>query len=330
MLASRTPQIAAFLLLAGVSSPGPGLVADDRVLVEMLRDAQATRRSEFRQGHANVTLVMARKGVTTPATVEGDLTWSDGDFLLKYKVSDPSKVHFRAAEREFGNEWKFMLLTRDGLRLYDPNTGTLQSRSAGPGAIDPIFNLNPWVQLFGCCPPSAESAMGGRSWLELIGPHPSMKEVMDHSKFEYLHLPDDSIKQIRRDRDGSVNEIVFSSNYDFLVSSMVQRGPSGETEQEGTFQYRRSGKAIIPVECEFYMVSERSAPVVTFRYIFSNWNVEKPVTRAALSVEHFVRMTRELSKSKGGTTDNKKRSGVEQRRLEELADKLKGRGFGAP
>jgi hypothetical protein len=233
------------------------------------------------------------------------------------------KVRFKRAGSEFGTDWDLILQTRDAVRIYNAKTGASYTRKGGPGAFDPIFDLNPWGQLFICCPPT-----GGRPWVELIGPHPAMAAVIKDMKFEYATLADGSIKQTRRDPGGWVNEIVFASAHDYLVSSLIQYDPKGAIQQEVKFRYRRVGKAIVPVECESYSVSERPGAIVRFTYKYSNWDA-KPVSRAELSPEQFARVAEVQKRPKANETANAGARSAEDE-LRGLGEKLREKGFAKP
>lgn len=323
------------VLLATVAGLTAGRVTraveplDNQAIIDLLRDSQATHRAAFRQGHTKVEVLVTRTGKNRPALIEGDVTWADGDFLLKYRVSDPEAAHFRAAADEFGDDWSFLLSNRDGVRIYNGKNGVLFSRTVSPASFDPIFNLDPWLLLFTCCPPTVDPRTGGRPWVEMIGLHPAMKRVVEHSVFSYEKSPDGSIKQTRRDPDGWVNEMVFSADFDLLLSSMTQRDPEGKIRQEARFQYRRAGKDIIPVECEFYAVPDDRAPVVKDRYRYSGWDVRKPVERSSLRIESFMRMARELKRQKDAALSQGRR-GISEEKLRQLADQLRNGGFASP
>jgi hypothetical protein len=317
-------------LLSTAGSFASQIGPDDRDTIEMLRDAQVTNRAALRQGHATVQLSIAKKGVATPASIEGVLTWSDSDFLLKYKISDPSKVYFKSKNSDPGGGWHLLLRTRDEVRIYNPNTGASYTRKSGPSSFDPVFDLNPWVQLFACCPPSADPALGGVSWVELIGPHPSLKGIMESSQFEYSTLPDNSIKQTRRDRGGFTNEIIFSSANNYLISSMIQRDAAGSVEQEGKFQYLRAGQTVVPLECEFYLAPGGASPVLTLTYKYSNCDVRKRVAREELSAGRFVRMTKELNPGTADPSIKKRPVGIPEGSLRSFAEKLRKNGFAVP
>ena len=243
----------------------------------MLRDAQVTNRAQLKQGRCKVHLLIAREKRDGSANVDGELTWIEEDFLLKFRVTDPSHIYFKNPESEFGADWNYLLRRREGVRLYNSRSRQASSRTAAPGSFDSLFHLNPWLKLYTCCPPD-NAPPAGRQWVEMIGPHPAMREVMAHSSFQFEHLPDGSIKQIRRDRDGSVGEIVFSSEQNYNVASLVQRDPQNATEQSVTYSYQKIGTATLPAECVAW--SRGGGPRVTFTYKYSDWDVKSPVSPA--------------------------------------------------
>lgn len=307
----------------------PGLLQrEDADIIEMLRDAQVTNRAELKQGRCRVRLVITREQREGSAVVEGELTWIEDDFLLKFKVTDPSHVFFRQPEDEFGADWDYILRRRDGVRIYNSRSRQLSSRSADPASFDSLFHLNPWVQIFTCCPPDAVPP-AGRPWVEIIGPHPAMKEVMNHSKFEFEHLPDGGIRQIRRDRKGTAVEIVFPSADNFQVGSSLERDPRGVVTQSVRYRYQRAGRATLPVECEAWRTGGHVAPRAIFTYQYSNWDVKSRVPPGSLSFARFSQMVRGLQRQ-GGKTPEKKKSGVDEKTLRRLSEELRGSGFAHP
>jgi hypothetical protein len=326
MYSSRCGKISSvFVMLTGCCARSS---AGDAETIAMLRDAQVTNREAMRHGHARIEVVIAKDGAVSPATVEGSLIWSEGDFLLKYRVSDPAAVRFKRSPSANGPGWNLLLRTRDGVRIYNSKTGATQKRKGGPGAFDPVLELNPWTQLSHCCPPDADPLLGGRAWVEMIGPHPAMQAVAKNSHFEYVTLPGGNIKQTRRDEGGWVNEIVFAIEFDYLPLSLTQFDPGQAIQHEVKYQYRRVAKTIVPVEVQSYSVFDRSAPVMRFTYKYASWDT-KPVSRAELWPEEFARDAQGLKQTGAARRAEPERK-VTDDMLRTLGEQMRSQGFAKP
>ena len=70
---------------------------DVPALVELLRNAQTTNGASFAQGRTSLRIELLKAGVDEPATIDGEVTWRNEDFLLKFTVSDPSRIHYQTA-----------------------------------------------------------------------------------------------------------------------------------------------------------------------------------------------------------------------------------------
>ena len=277
MRAAIKRYLAAFALAyAGLS---PLVRAADPEIVEVLKDAQATNRAAWKRGRANLRVEITTEGQAGIALVEGEVRWSETNFALKYKVSDPDEVRFR--KHGVDSDWNFVVRGPDRVFTYLAKRNVLNERAPDPGSLDPIYELSPLPQFSRCCAPSASS---GSLWSEVIGPSGSLSEFLREGSFSHRTLAGGDIEQIRVDRDGSKNTLVFSARDGFAVRSMRHLDPAGKLFNQIDYTYGKlSGGGIAPQECKAELRLPGVQPASRVRYLYTNVQLPGDVTTGEFS-----------------------------------------------
>ena len=316
-----TSFLLSFLLLA--SDP-----VGDLNLIEMLRDAQATNQSGLREGSVIVRLSIEQEGMSIPAKIEYEVTWSEEKSWTKFKLSDPLAVKFPKAEKEWGDDWYYVLKTRDFIEIYNTRDNLHFSRSPEPGEFDDIFDANPWFHASHCCSPGPFPP-DGQSWRELIGPHPALPMVQATSRFAYERLKNGDIKQVRKDEDGINSQITFSSEYNYSIISSFVFDSDGLELSSVLYKYRKEGKIVLPVECVALPTAKDRNNRKKFVYHYSNWDVFKPLPRDTFTASRFKRFVAQLrSTQRRPAPPGMPR--ISEERLRELSKKMRENGFARP
>ncbi len=264
----------------------PTEAADEKDIVQLLRDAQATNRDSWKIGQAKFLLEMTREESPAVALIEGEVSWNESDMILRYKVSDPEGIRFTDRGKSLEKEWNFISQNSKDVITYAAKHDVLNQRKSSPNAFEPIYNMSILTVFTMCGPPSG---VNGLSWQQMIGPSDGGPEQFRSSKFTHDILANGDIEQTRVDESGNKLIIAFSSKENFAVKTTKQYNPDGSAGQELEYRYtRHSDGTLVPSSAVAAFRSPRTKKLMTFRYTYSNVRLPGDVTPVDFRTESIL------------------------------------------
>jgi hypothetical protein len=323
------------LILMACLTQGPTFEGDP-ALAEMLRDAQVSNREAFRSGRMTGRIHNAFHDPDKIKHMRIDFeVWWDGDKTFwKLMIRDERRTYtVRAVDHDYTQEPESeYLLHADGkYYIYDSIPKLLILHSDDKFDVR-YLEVNPWDSWFCCEPPHGKA---GPLWLSQIG---TAKDPIrgSTSHFAIERQGDDLIRQVRKDLDGGVKEILFSMKAcGNVVETKYTPTDPRQSAAMGTYTWRTLPDGLCVLDgWNFSMTKSPQGNVdANFELKVDSIDVKTPVDSARFTLDFLLRQLPPNIILQDNITRTRKRVNVTNppaditKSLEALASPLRGRGF---
>jgi hypothetical protein len=217
----------------------------------VLRDLLVHNAEGLRQGTTTMRIEHTTGREGRHMEMEAEVHWYDEQYFTRFRVHDSAGELLGRLETKEPLEaqpWDLLLKNREETLGYNGLSHVMLRRPPADNfPTEPLLHFSPRDLWLKCYPPNGSS---GRPWTEMVGLSVTGGSGAS-STTEYARIDADRVKQVRRDPDGGVLEMVFSlRDSGNVVSFAYTSRDSGAGDSKGSYRWKMLNGVSVLDHCE--------------------------------------------------------------------------------